>query len=159
MNCKKAEEMILTDYIDGNLKDEALREVEEHLAACQYCRDLAVRAVSSRRMLKSAAREVPPEGLWSKIRAEIISEETKPGFFDRIFDQARYFFGHLRPAVAAAAVAAIVIFVLTTARLVPVGSPFSGMTAHDDILEITSVGEESDDSEYGFGTAVEEYFL
>ena len=150
MNCKKIENILLTDYIDGNLKGEALRGVEEHLAACERCRGLAGRAVSSGDLLKAAGMQSPPGDLWNKIRAGIISEEARPGILERVVDPLRYFFTHLKPVVAAVAVAVLVVFTLTMARP-PV--------EQDDIMGLASLDEEVDESEYNFGTPLEEYFL
>ncbi len=158
MECRRAEELILTDYIDGNLKGEALGEAEEHLASCERCRKLAGEAAHAGKALKAIKREEPPQGLWYKIRAEILSERTQPDTVRQILNSARYVFTHLRPAVALAAVAILILFVLTAIRLSPPGGTALNATLQDDVLAATSL-DDWNGTEYDFGTSAEEYFL
>ena len=158
MNCKKIEELILTDYIDGNLKAEALREVGAHLASCPNCRKLAAEAVSAGKLFTGLKKEEPPADLWYKVRAEIAAERGQP-VVARALDSVRYFFKQIRPAVAIAAAVVLIFFILTVTQLMPGKSMIPGAVYQDDILVTASLNNGWDEPEQDFGTSAEQYFL
>lgn len=159
MNCKKAEDIILTDYVDGKLAGEDLRKLEEHLALCEKCRALAREAASAGKAFKAFQKESPPAGVWHKIKAEIGPGRSHGAALGGILDSTRYFFTHLKPAIAITAAAALILLVLTTARLVPTRSAASNGAVQDDILTRASFDKGWDEPGYDFGTSAEEYFL
>ena len=151
MKCEKIEDLVLTDYIDGNLKGEALREVEAHLEACEKCRALADEAISAGKIFSAAGKEEAPAGVWRRIEDEIRPVREAP--------RLRYFFTHMRPAVVMATAAVIILFILTAPRIMPGRNTVTGGVTQDDILTITSLGDGQDEAESDFGTATEQYFL
>jgi anti-sigma factor RsiW len=153
MECKKMEEVILTDYIDGRLEGAALKEAEEHLALCAGCRGLAQGLASVADLLRSARREEPPARIWEKIRAGIMIPERKP---------ALTFFSRARPvfAMAAAAAAIAVIFIAVGPVFLKQVSP--AIEQYDILSLVVSDANgdaNGDASDYDMGTPAEEYFL
>lgn len=152
MDCKKAKELIMTDYIDGRLLGTALKEVETHIASCADCRALAGELAKTLGAFKTVKPEAAPSGLWYKIRAEISAEPAGQFSARRLFVPVREMFSHIRPAVAAAAAVMILLFVLTAIRLAPNSS-------QDEIVTLASFNGNGDEAEYDLGTPAEEYFL
>lgn len=149
MDCKKMEEVILTDYIDGKLEGTALRQAEEHIASCDRCRGLVqeFRAVAA--SLRNAPREEPPDRVWEKIRAAITVPERKPAW--TIFTPRRPAF-----AFAALAVALIAIFIAIRPVFLKEVSP---VPEQYDVLSLAVSGTNGNGSDYEMGTPAEEYFL
>ena len=44
MNCKKAQELMLTDYLDDEISEKEKARIEEHLESCQKCREFSIDA-------------------------------------------------------------------------------------------------------------------
>lgn len=111
MNCKKARELILTDYIDGELKPELRKEIEGHLHLCKGCRkllcDLQESAVKPFKQLEEL---VPPEAVWDNIR-EAIREKEENVF--SLSDWFRQVLGRIsyipRPAFAVTMATAVIV--------------------------------------------------
>lgn len=149
MRCEKMKDIILTDYIDGRLKGDALREVESHLSECPDCRRLAEDAKSTSSIFRALPRQEASAGVWRAIQAEISAAPQRPHF---VFNLPR-----LRPAFVITATAVMLFFVLMTARLVPNNGYLHDETAQDDIFLISSINGGED--EEGFGTPAEDLFL
>ncbi|NTV28835.1 MAG: hypothetical protein HGA80_02020 [Candidatus Omnitrophica bacterium] len=71
MDCRKAEELILSDYVDGELKGELLRVLEEHLHSCPACQALASQTVDLGQAVFGGAVSNPPERVWLAVRERI----------------------------------------------------------------------------------------
>jgi anti-sigma factor RsiW len=89
MNCTDLE-ILLADYVDGTLHGERKSAVEEHLAACTACAELArdsAEAVAF--MEKAAVVEAPPE-LVNRLLFEVASGPSraaaKPSLLRRLFE-------------------------------------------------------------------------
>ncbi|OGS06266.1 MAG: hypothetical protein A2204_05935 [Elusimicrobia bacterium RIFOXYA1_FULL_47_7] len=71
MECNKARELMLSDYMDGMLNKETSGEVEKHIASCQSCAGYYRSAVSAFvPFRKSRALGVPP-AVWEGIRGRL----------------------------------------------------------------------------------------
>lgn len=159
MNCKKIRGLILTDYADGNLRAEAMQEVESHIASCADCREIAGKIALAGKVFKAAGREEPPPGIWHKIKAGITAGRDRPSLADRVLDVMQYSFLRLRPAVVIATAAVLIFFVLITARLMPGKGTIPPVADQDDILTLSVAEDGWNGDEYNLGTQVEEYFL
>jgi len=149
MDCKKTEEVIFTDYIDGKLEGGALREAEGHLASCAKCRGLAQELASIGASMRDAPREEPPARIWEKIRTAITVPEREP---------ARAFFTRARPAFAFAALAAAVLAVFIAVRPMFL-KQVSPAEEQYDILSLSVSDANGNGTNYDMGTPAEEYFL
>jgi len=149
MDCKKMEEIILTDYIDGKLEGAVLKEAEGHIASCAGCRGLVREFKAVAASLHNAPREEPPDLVWEKIRAAITASERAP---------ARTFFTRARPAFAFAALAAAILAIFIAVRPTFL-KEVSPVREQYDVLSLSVSDTNGNDSEYDMGTPAEEYFL
>ena len=78
MKCKKIRELIMTDYLDGEITEELRQQVDEHVKTCPGCRELlqAVRTGVSA-PLQGAELMRPPESVWSAIKEKIEERESE----------------------------------------------------------------------------------
>ena len=159
MNCKKMKELILTDYIDGNLKGRALEDVELHLKSCPSCRALAQDLRAAGKLFRAVGQEATPSGVWHNILAEISAVPVRSHFAEDALAYVRYYLSHLKPAVVMTSAAVLLLFVLAAIRLMPHKDYLETTIAQDDILAISYTSDEEDASEYDFGTPAEMFFL
>ena len=76
MKCKKIQELLLTDYPDGEVRGRLKNKVEEHLRTCFKCREFE-------RELRGAAIDpfqnttkiTPRDVVWERVRESFVSEE------------------------------------------------------------------------------------
>jgi hypothetical protein len=73
MSC--IDDLELSDYVDGALTGERLREVEDHLAGCATCRSLVEDLQSIQLTARTLETIAPPPYLWTRIAAQL---ETPP---------------------------------------------------------------------------------
>ena len=140
MKCKNIEKLILTDYIDGKLSGDKLRDLEDHIASCSRCRKLTaeLRAISAG--LERMKREEPSFPVWNKIKAEI---EMGPAesITEKLFAPAKFFFTCHRTALVAVTAAMLIFTIFAIARLAPTGS----LAARQDILTLVDIDENGSD--------------
>jgi len=158
MRCKKIQELLKTDYLDGQANQREEQLVKEHLASCEQCRRLEEELRTQQAFLKNAKRIPVPEGIWQNIRQNIINEELKQtsGIMERLRD---YLFAP-RPVFVLASAFTMVIFVIAFFALAIQKGQFSSRlddTTSD--MVIYSLNGENDDLLYSLGTNIEEYFL
>ena len=118
MKCEKIQELILTDYADGELWVESQIEIADHIRACAACRELdaAIRQ-KIRPHLKGLIKEEPPAYILERVKQAITSGPIK--HID-IFADIRKMIAHIfvritnipRPVVAFAATAMIIVAVM-----------------------------------------------
>jgi len=78
MNCQKIQEIILTDYMDGQLDDKHKCAIEEHLAHCQHCKEFA--SIAQERAVKpfiNVEKQEVPAVIWDQVK-EAIAARGKP---------------------------------------------------------------------------------
>ena len=110
MNCKKARELILSDYTDGECGAKAAHEVRKHLEGCENCRALEKAVKTSVIYLGAAEKAEPPAFLWEKIKSNILNEKMRV--------PERFFIRLLKPAFALPA-AALALLVLVLMKNIP----------------------------------------
>ncbi|MCX5667315.1 MAG: zf-HC2 domain-containing protein [Candidatus Omnitrophica bacterium] len=159
MNCKRAEKLILTDYIDGNLKGRALEEIELHIRSCPGCHALAQDLKAAGKLFRAVPRQEAPSEVWRKIRDEISAAPVRRYFPEIALEYARYHLSHLKPAIVMAGAAVLLLFVLATMRLMPHKDYLEAAIQQDDIAAISYGSDEEDGSEYDLGTPAEMFFL
>ncbi|MCA9403922.1 MAG: zf-HC2 domain-containing protein [Candidatus Omnitrophica bacterium] len=180
MKCEKVKELVLTDYVDGQLETAEKVRLVEHLKTCASCHEFA-QAVEKELVAPFADLERPevPPVVWQNIRTAIVPEEEPepagPAFI-RFLDNLR----SLRPALLILA-GVVFVFMLSTLFTKSAGTPEQiaqppviqqqlaaqeGPSSTDELTVETYLASLDDDyddvydlAENGYGTALEEYFL
>ncbi len=76
MKCEYVKELILTDYLDGQLEKEQKAQIEKHLTICKGCKEyelLTRTAVVE--PFDNLEKQSPPEATWHNIRVQIEKEK------------------------------------------------------------------------------------
>ena len=162
MNCKAAQNMILTDYIDERSTGTAKTVLETHLAACVRCREHLVLA---RKMLVDPfhvlSRERMPQSVMNAILDQLREKESvrENEWFLGIWEGIQQLFAP-SPIVARVLATVFVCFLVTGTML---GVNLSQQSRHDDgFLLLAQVAEASIDKENvteDYGTSMEAYFF
>lgn len=110
MKCKKIREILMTDYIDGEIDTLLKTKVEDHIKGCKGCfmakNELEANISAP---LRGAELIKPPEELWHKIK-DAIEEEVPTEKNFEITNVLRELFIARRPAMVA--VTAIALFLV-----------------------------------------------
>ena len=162
MPCKKIQELLKADYLDGELDQKDAQFIQEHLGQCSVCSGLE-KALQAQRMLFKGVKPKPvPEGIWSNIRDTIIAERLNhpetptAGIFERLRDLIFV----RRPAVVLATSLFSVIIMLAFFANVVIQKKVSlnKQNAAENIAGY-SLGSKNGYVLYDLGTGIEEYFL
>ena len=158
--CKEFKDLILTDYIDGELDEKTKGQLEGHLRACSPCREFADEAKAQLvTPFAQASRAAVPEDLWRSIEESIVGEgeETLPvqSWIDRLIGSLAL--PRLAPVLLSFILFISVGFWMLRGHQVP-------QTAHSDSGEyatyvLDSVSELAETDNNSFGTSIEQYFL
>ena len=149
MNCKETQELLKSDYLDGELNSVQEKAVTEHLSKCPACREIEGRLKVHYEILQSAKKDSPPEYVWQNIRRAITTEGTTREY--RVHFMPRPVF-----ALATVVTAIICVVVLTSAIM---RNQYFYTGNGDDTLAVYTLNGETSDSVNDLGTAIEEYFL
>jgi len=163
MQCEKVKDLLMTDYIDKELDEPLSKEVEGHIESCGDCRSLKETLEKAAiKPLEDSQKQMPPEHLWQKIKANIEEEASSRSSLIDILHDLGSLLRKRRPAFAFATAAAIVLILVSVIYF-----PINGHKELNTYLEeqgsfFSSINEESgyaDKSVVDFGTGIEEYFL
>ena len=145
MRCKKIQELILTDYIDGQMEEKQKAPIEKHLDGCPECKEFYASAKKvSTDLFVNADRANPPEFVWQRLRDTILAERQK---------KPEYVFHIPRPVFALATAMTLFLIVGTIIGL-RVNEWQASNAEKDRQAQYLDYQEE-----VGFGTSIEEYFL
>lgn len=160
MHCKKAQNLLMTSYLDGLGTEKERLEIKKHLAGCLSCRKLEERLLAQHKILQHAKAFKVPDHLWQNIQNRIISEGLKERPVGALELVKRYIFSP-RPAVILTGALTVLIMVAF----------FAGTAIQKKQLAVErnniekavayyySLSSDKDEGIYGFGSRVEEYFL
>jgi hypothetical protein len=86
LNCADIE-ILLCDYVDGTLHTAQKSALEEHLAGCAACRELAADASGAVEFISRAADVEPPPELMTRLMFQLpsVKQELKPNWVRRTF--------------------------------------------------------------------------
>ncbi|MBU3912093.1 MAG: zf-HC2 domain-containing protein [Candidatus Omnitrophica bacterium] len=152
MNCKKVKELLMTDYVDGEMRPGIQHRIRQHLAGCSDCRGFE-EAVQKEAIepFRNAQRVQAPGIVWEGIKEAIAAPEKAPVFIIR------------RPAFALAAVAALIFLTAIFARsfFISPGQVTEYIEEQAAFFAYLDTGVNSfmDEGGGGLGTSIEEYFL
>jgi len=167
MKCEQIKELIITNYIDGEISTSIQKEIKAHLITCEDCRQFEGRVrLSAIEPLKNVKREKVPEEVWHKIKKVIETKDKKVTLKDVVYNLGT-FIRVRRPALALATVTAVILIALIIQKM-PFEKP-SGLNIYleEQVKFLANLngangnGENgSSDIVYsGLGTDIEEYFL
>ena len=81
MNCKKIQELLKTDYFDGEIKPGLKERIEDHIKICPDCQKIERVLRATREPFKNIVEIQPPEETWDKIKKRIEFEKEAIGIF------------------------------------------------------------------------------
>lgn len=161
MNCNRIQELILTDYLDGIIKEGPKKQVEDHLARCPQCLEFARTARKTAfESFERLEKTEPPAHLWSRIENAIMEEnrpvvDQSPSWIERL----KLVFANPRPVVAFVAVLALFIAAGTVRQFEIQKTADSSQSIEYFVSLIEPSTEVSSSETEDFGTTVEQYFL
>lgn len=161
MECKKAQELILTNYLDGQMDDVQRVRLKIHFATCPGCEEFA--SIAKKAVIDPIARMKrvsAPESLWPRIKEAIIAaEQPEAGLVARFREKAKLIFAIPRLAFTFAT-AILFISVVGIVTQVQLSKRVSLQEQAEYPTNSLSVGLAAPtDSGADFGTSIEEYFL
>jgi predicted anti-sigma-YlaC factor YlaD len=71
MECKKVRDIIMTDYIDGELDGKERALIDAHLSGCTACSGILSSLTAALKPLKESKHAVPPAESWENIKGSL----------------------------------------------------------------------------------------
>ena len=166
MDCKRAQDLILTDYLDGQKMPVALKEgFQKHMALCPSCqafKALAEKAVMS--PFDGSIKEEVPQEVWQNIKAEILQQEESSwrNVFNEFLEKLKIVL-FPKPTLAFASAVSFLLVIMLFMRVVPVGKSYDSaqidsqgqMEYSTYLMEYAGTSQEVSE---GYGTDIEEFF-
>lgn len=171
MGCKKIQNLIMTDYLDGELKGARREEVEEHIKKCKTCSEYKEKLWKAGVRPFQGAKEItPPAVVWEKIEGRLDAEEAKLseknggfGFLEALNRTLSRLFLHPKPALAVVLGVVLVLVVFSTTRLPwQTSEKIAGTYLIEQVEFLNQLGsaENGTDEDNGsLGTTIETFFM
>ena len=158
MQCRKIQELLKTDYLDGELKPDQERKIFEHLKQCPECRKLEKELHAQSMLFQEAKQQQVPERLWYNIRDAIYSQRLnqEEGLIRQITERLSDLIFGRRPVFVLASVFSVIILVVFFAGAFLQNKHYQEAR---EGLAVYSLNGENGDLIYDLGTNIEEYFL
>ena len=81
MNCKQIKEILITDYLDGELDETEKAGINQHLSHCQHCRQYLKSIMATTiKPFADSLRDVPSPRVWQKLE-DRLDQKAKNGLF------------------------------------------------------------------------------
>ena len=159
MKCTRVQDLLKSDYLDKELNQNLLRQVEGHLEKCPACKALKQRLESQRIALRAIKQKAVPPEIWQNIQSAISEEELKEpeNIFKNAWESLKRVFSLPWPAFALASALAVVIFAFFLWQTTLDQRQFSTSPTEEDTWAAYQLN--GDTYTYNLGTAIEEYFL
>ncbi len=167
MDCKKIQDLIITDYLDRELEEPGRKQVDEHIKLCTACSEYKEKLLNAAQRPFEEVREVrPPEKIWEKIESALDAEERiqakQPGigFLETIRRSLENIFPKARPVWGVALGVVLVLTLFTVTKL-----PFTGPQDVTKLYIAEQMGylDELDTYTNGdndsLGTTIENFFM
>lgn len=158
--CKEYEDMILTDFIDGELDLGAQNRLIAHLKVCPACSALANEVKKNCVVpFEKTPREQVPGEIWRNIEAKIETKEENARGLEGFFTQLREMF--FSPQYISA-LASVLIFVFVGMFLLqkqPVKQAQEKKQSPDVVYELGLLTTSPENENADLGTPIEKYFL
>ena len=162
MQCKKIQELLKTDYLDGEVSPQEEQFIKEHLAHCPECSRLEKELQEQRLLFQGAKRTQVPERIWYNIRNTIVTErlnQEEVALSREILERLKNLIFARRPVfVLATSLSAIILLAVMATTFVQNKVSLSKQNAAESIVGY-SLNAENEYVLYDLGTSIEEYFL
>lgn len=159
MRCKKIQEFLRSDYIDGEASQSESRYIKEHLAGCLECRKLEKELKAQRALFENLKQDPVPEGVWQNIRDSVVrqrlNQEEEPGVLERL----RRSCFRLPPVYVLTGAFTLVLVVALIAGIFIQKRQEFNMAKEEESIAGYGLNGENQDMLYSLETNVEEYFL
>lgn len=162
MNCSKIQELLLTDYRDGFVFKEIGIKVESHLKNCKNCRDFTVKMNSAIDILKQAGSVEPEKEVWITLKEKIIAQELNKNSLLLTFKNWVFLFWENLKTIRKPVLAYGISFILVLALIGFWQKDIFRQKQYALNEDYTQFYSELDDiaqTDYDFGTAIEEMLL
>ncbi len=161
MKCRQVQELLKSDYLDGQIREREGKMVMDHLASCAACRQIENELRLQREFFQRSLQHPVPERVWQKIQNTVVMENVRRK--ERLgsnawFSPSSFFFS--RPSVFVLASSLAVVFLI--AFLAAITNQKKQYIAAEGSLEIISgynLNGSSDNLITDLGTSIEQYFL
>ena len=158
--CKEILDLILTDYVDGEVDQKIKSEIDAHLLMCADCRRLAQEVARNLVVpFGRVARETPPDHLWKSIEEKIGEENRSSVGVKKIFDRfiESLSFPRLAPALASFVVLILVGSTVVHNMQIKQAIEKEQSEYLANLLDPAGASQEADNN--GSQTPIEKYFL
>ena len=118
MECKKAQERLITEYLDKEMDVNAREEIKQHLSECGDCREF-LRTVQKAAVIPfEEAGALQPDGIvWERIQEKIEADRSCSGnWFGQLAEALRPFLRMPQPVFRVALVTALILVVVVLAK-------------------------------------------
>lgn len=167
MNCEKVKDIILTDYLDGQLDIAGKAAVESHLGECPDCKEFAFIAgkASVEPFLKAKDAHLSENFIWSKVKKAIEGElqENAPVPARSLWDVIKENMSTFKPSFVMAAMAVVILAIAVPLSIKSVPQTAKAPATEESGDYIDYVADELvaslEDDNSGYDTGIEEYFL
>ncbi|MCK4532277.1 zf-HC2 domain-containing protein [bacterium] len=165
MNCEEIKQLLMTDYIDGEINKELKEEVEKHLDLCDDCRQLKqnLQGISGD-LFKKIEQTKVSDLVWARIENSVSKEKKQSkGILAGLMNYLQPDFFIRKPVFSTTLILAGVFLAIIFTK----GSFNNRKTANSYLKEQVEVFVylDADGTEFleteniDFGTGIEEYFL
>ena len=161
MRCDKAKNLLRSDYLDGEVGESEKRDIAAHLASCQECRGLERELLDQRALFGTVKRHKVPGRVWDNISDAIAKEHAHQdgGAVRDILGWLRELTHARRPVLVLAGAFTALVIVLISAGAVIRGIRPSGAGNGAESYADYRISDAGDDTSFGLGTNLEDYFL
>lgn len=163
MKCKEFQDLIITEYVDGEISPDNLNLVNEHIDNCNTCRQFRDAVVNiAVEPFKNINKADVPEFIWERINEKI--QQKNKSLLNNWFETIRNLFKFPRLAIAT-----VSISVALLVSLIFINKPNNNSFVDSQYYVDTNLNESHEqyfsylnnnvEENNGFGTAIEEYLL
>lgn len=157
MNCP-IDEILLIDYLEGELKPELARQVEQHLESCPSCRaeyEALLKVKQALSGVKKSVVDQPPESFWQENLQAVARATYKRDSSFASMGKVLSFPRFSRPRIlAAAAVVLIALAGVLRLGLGPLGPP---QRPSAELAQVTEANQAYIDSLYMLAETIYQY--
>ena len=150
MNCKKIQDLLKTDFLDGELNNGQRNHIQKHIASCDHCKtffaNLRQNAVEPFKNFKEIK---PPEAVWARIEKKILTNPKSTfSIFEWLKDNISPLFYFPRPAYA---FTAMLLICVMTYFLYLQPSAFRRQETNEYLLDQANFIQELETENYSYG--------
>lgn len=159
MRCKKIQNLLKSDYLDGNLNPLKQREVLKHLERCDQCCVLEKELRGQREFFQKMQKQNVSGQVWQNIKQEILKKQLERETYSGVFERLKGFLFPSHRVLALVSAATAVVIVMALAGSFIRGRNILNEEKDAAILAEYAINIEDQELLSGFGTNIEEYFL